>query len=291
MNEINDTFLIGGDLPVRRMGFGAMRLTGPGVWGPPEDEPNARAVLRRTVELGVQFIDTADVYGPGDNERLIREALHPYAPGLVIGTKGGLVRRGPATRANPGMSMNGTEAHIRAAVERSLRLLGVERIELYQLHRVDPATPIEETMRVFRTLRDEGKIRHIGLSEVSVDQIERARAVVEIATVQNVYSLVARLHGDVLAYCERNGIGFIPFWPLHGGALAQSQEMASIAATRRATPAQVSLAWLLRKSPNIILIPGTSSIAHLEENLAARSVALSEDDMATLEALSIPDSR
>jgi len=291
MNEINDTFLIGGDLPVRRMGFGAMRLTGPGVWGPPEDEPNARAVLRRAVELGVQFIDTADVYGPGDNERLIREALHPYAPGLVIGTKGGLVRSGPATRANPGMSMNGTEAHIRAAVESSLRLLGVERIELYQLHRVDPATPIEETMRVFRTLRDEGKIRHIGLSEVSVDQIERARAVVDIATVQNVYSLAARLHGDALAYCERNGIGFIPFWPLQGGALAQSQEMASIAATRRATPAQVSLAWLLRKSPNIILIPGTSSIAHLEENLAARSVVLSEDDMATLEALSIPDSR
>ena len=291
MNEINETFLIGGDLPVRRMGFGAMRLTGPGVWGPPDDEPNARAVLRRAVELGVQFIDTADVYGPGDNERLIREALHPYAPGLVIGTKGGLVRSGPATRANPGMSMNGTEAHIRAAVEGSLRLLGLERIELYQLHRVDPATPIEETMRVFRTLRDEGKIRHIGLSEVSVDQIKRARAVVDIATVQNVYSLGARLHGDVLSYCERNGIGFIPFWPLQGGALAQSQEMASIAATRRATPAQVSLAWLLRKSPNIILIPGTSSVAHLEENLAARSVALSEDDMATLEAMSIPDSR
>ena len=291
MNEINDTFLIGGDLPVRRMGFGAMRLTGPGVWGPPEDEPNARAVLRRAVELGVQFIDTADVYGPGDNERLIREALHPYAPGLVIGTKGGLVRSGPATRANPGMSMNGTEAHIRAAVERSLRLLEVERIDLYQLHRVDPATPIEETMRVFRTLRDEGKIRHIGLSEVSVDQIDRARDVVDIATVQNVYSLAARLHGDVLAHCERNGIGFIPFWPLHGGALAQSQEMARIAATRRATPAQVSLAWLLRKSPNIILIPGTSSVAHLEENLAARSVALSDDDMAALDALSIPDSR
>ena len=291
MNEINDTFLLGGDLPVRRMGFGAMRLTGPGVWGPPEDEPNARAVLRRAVELGVQFIDTADVYGPGDNERLIREALHPYAPGLVIGTKGGLVRSGPATRANPGMSMNGTEAHIRAAVEGSLRLLGVECIELYQLHRVDPATPIEETMRVFRMLRDEGKIRHVGLSEVSVDQIERARAVVDIATVQNVYSLVARHHGDVVTYCERNGIGFIPFWPLHGGALAQSPEMASIAAMRRATPAQVSLAWLLRKSPNIILIPGTSSIAHLEENLAARGVALSEDDMATLEALSIPDSR
>ncbi len=291
MNEINDTFLIGGDLPVHRMGFGAMRLTGPGVWGPPEDESNARAVLRRAVELGVQFIDTADVYGPGDNERLIREALHPYAPGLVIGTKGGLVRSGPATRANPGMSMNGTEAHIRAAVERSLRLLGVERIELYQLHRVDPATPIEETMRVFRTLREEGKIRHIGLSEVSVEQIERARAVVDIATVQNVYSLSARVHGDVLAYCERNDIGFIPFWPLDGGALAQSQEVASLAAARQATPAQASLAWLLRKSPNIILIPGTSSVAHLEENLAARSVVLSEDDLATLEALSIPDSR
>ena len=291
MNEINDTFLIGGELPVRRMGFGAMRLTGPGVWGPPGDEPNARAVLRRAVELGVQFVDTADVYGPGDNERLIREALHPYAPGLVIGTKGGLVRSGPATRANPGMSMNGTEAHIRAALERSLGLLGVERIDLYQLHRVDPTTPIEETMRVFRALRDEGKIRHVGLSEVSVDQIERARAVVDIATVQNVYSIATRLHADVLAYCEGNGIGFIPFWPLHGGALAQAQAIASVAAARQATPAQVSLAWLLRKSPNILLIPGTSSIAHLEENVAARGVALSEDDMATLEALSIPDLR
>jgi pyridoxine 4-dehydrogenase len=205
-----NVFHIGGDVPVRRMGFGAMQLTGPGVWGPPLDRANAQGVLRRAVELGVNFIDTADVYGPGDNERLIREALQPYAADLVIGDKAGMVRSGPATREHPGISMNGTEAHIRWAVEGSLRDLGVERIDLYQLHRVDPATPIEETLRVFRALRDEGKIRHIGLSGVSIEQIERARAVVEIATVQNVYSLAIRQHDDELAYCERNGIGFIP---------------------------------------------------------------------------------
>jgi pyridoxine 4-dehydrogenase len=283
-----DTFLIGGDLPVRRMGFGAMRLTGPGVWGPPEDAPNARAVLRRAIELGVEFIDTADVYGPGDNEQLIHDALHPYPKGLVLATKGGLVRSGPATRANPGMSMNGSEAHIRSALERSLQLLGVSCIDLYQLHRVDPATPIEETMRVFKALRDEGKIRYVGLSEVSVEQIERAQAVVEIATVQNVYSLASRQHADVLAYCERNGMGFIPFWPLNGGALAQAPAMADIAARNHATLAQVSLAWLLKKSPNVILIPGTSSIEHLEENMGARDVHLSNEDMVTLDSLTIP---
>lgn len=287
MIATTDTFHIGGDLPVRRMGYGAMRLTGPGVWGPPADEPNARAVLRRAVELGVQFIDTADVYGPGDNERLIREALHPYAKDLVIATKGGLVRSGPATRENPGMSMNGTEAHIRGALERSLELLGVPCIDLYQLHRVDPATPIEETMRVFRALRDEGKIRHVGLSEVSVEQIERARTVVDIVTVQNVYSLASRKHADVLAYCEQHDIGFIPFWPLNGGALTQSSAMADVVSRTGATTAQVALAWLLAKSPNILLIPGTSSLEHLESNIGARDVRLSEQDMSALDALSI----
>jgi pyridoxine 4-dehydrogenase len=179
-------FHIGGDLPVHRMGFGAMRLTGPGVWGPPEDEANARAVLHRAVELGIDFIDTADVYGPRCNEQLIRTALAPYPSWLVVATKGGMVRSGPATRENPGMSMNGTEAHIRNAVEGSLRDLGVERIDLYQLHRVDPETPVEESMLVFRALRDEGKIRHIGLSEVGVEEIERARSIVDIATGKNV---------------------------------------------------------------------------------------------------------
>jgi pyridoxine 4-dehydrogenase len=279
------TFSIGGTLPVYRMGFGAMRLTGPGIWGPPEDEASARGVLRRAVELGVDFIDTADVYGPDDNERLIHEALHPYPAGLVIGTKAGLIRSGPSTPENLGITMNGTEAHIRGALEGSLRKLGVDCIDLYQLHRVDPATPIEETMRVFRALRDEGKIRHVGLSEVNVEEIERARSVVEIATVQNLYNVATRKHDDVLAYCERNGIGFIPFYPLHAGALANSEAMAEIVARTGATPAQIALAWLLKKSPVTILIPGTSSIAHLEQNVAACEVELSDTDMEALERL------
>jgi pyridoxine 4-dehydrogenase len=278
-------FRIGGDMPVRRMGFGAMQLTGPGVWGPPTDPAHAQSVLRRAVELGVDFIDTADVYGPGDNEKLIREALHPYPANLVIGTKAGLVRRGPATREAPGISMNGTPAHIRSAVEGSLRDLGVERIDLYQLHRVDPATPIEETVSVFKDLRDEGKIRHIGLSEVGVEEIERARAVVEIATVQNLYNLAIRKHAEVLTYCERHGIGFMPFWPLHIEALARSETLALIAEQAAATPSQVALAWLLNRSSVTILIPGTSSLAHLEENIAARDIELSEAQMQALDRL------
>ncbi len=281
-----DEFHIGGDMPVRRMGFGAMQLTGPGVWGPPIDRANALAVLRRAAERGVTFIDTADVYGPGDNERLIREALHPYPATLIIGTKGGMVRSGPATRENPGISMNGTEAHIRRAVEGSLRDLGVERIDLYQLHRIDPDTPIETTMGVFRALRDEGKIRHIGLSGVTVEQIDRARSVVEIATVQNVYSLAIRRHDDELAYCERNGIGFIPFWPLHLEQLAGSPVLARIAKEAAATVSQVALAWLLQTSAVTILIPGTSSVTHLEENLAAREVVLSDAHLRELGQLS-----
>jgi aryl-alcohol dehydrogenase-like predicted oxidoreductase len=278
-------FHIGGDMPVRRMGFGAMQLTGPGVWGPPQDPETAQAVLRRVVELGVNFIDTADVYGPRDNERLIRAALQPYPAGLVIATKGGLVRGGPATRENPGISMNGTEAHIRQAVDGSLRELGVERIDLYQLHRVDPATPIEETLAVFRALRDEGKIRHVGLSQVGVAEIERARAVVEIATVQNICNLAVRTYADVLAYCEANAIGFIPFWPLHLDALATSDVLAGIAGEAGATTSQVALAWLLRTSAATILIPGTSSLAHLEENIAARDVELTDAQMQALDRL------
>jgi aryl-alcohol dehydrogenase-like predicted oxidoreductase len=279
------TFHIGGDLAVHRMGFGAMQLTGPGVWGPPEDEDNARAVLRRAVELGINFIDTADVYGPDDNERLIREALHPYVSGLVVATKAGLVRSGPATRENPGISMNGSEEHIRRSVDGSLRKLGVERIDLYQLHRIDPSIPVEETMRVFRDLRDAGKIRHIGLSEVGVEDIERARSVVEIATVQNVYNLGVRKHEDVLTYCEKNRIGFIPFWPLHSGALTKSDKVIDIVARTGATPAQVALAWLLKKSPAILLIPGTSSIEHLEQNVGACHVELNAMDMKVLNGL------
>jgi pyridoxine 4-dehydrogenase len=291
MSEItyDGTFHIGGDLPIRRMGFGAMQLTGPGVWGLPKDRPGAEAVLRRATELGVNFIDTADVYGPGDNERLIRETLHPYRAGLVIGSKAGMVRSGPATRENPGISLDGSEAHIRTALEGSLRDLGVDCIDLYQLHRVDPAIPVEETMRVFRALRDEGKIRHIGLSGVSVEQIERAREVVDIATVQNVYSLAIRRHDGELAYCERNGIGFIAFWPLHLEHLAGSEILARIAIEAAATPSQVALAWLLQKSAVTILIPGTSSIAHLEENLAGRQIKLSDVQMRQLNELGATD--
>jgi aryl-alcohol dehydrogenase-like predicted oxidoreductase len=276
---------IGGDLPVCRMGFGAMQLTGPGVWGPPHDEDNARAILRRAMDLGVNFIDTADVYGPGDNERIIADALWPYRESVVVGTKAGLVRSGPATRENPGISMNGSADHIRASIEGSLRRLRLECIDLYQLHRVDPNVSIEETMSVFRALRDEGKIRHIGLSEVDIDQIKRARSVVEVATVQNIYNLSVRKHSDVLSYCEENGIAFVPFWPLHSGDLAKSQAVQNVASRLDATTAQVALAWLLQKSPSVILIPGTSSVKHLEQNVKALDVQLSATDIEALEKM------
>jgi pyridoxine 4-dehydrogenase len=281
-------FRIGGSLPVHRLGFGSMQLAGPGVWGPPKDEQEARAVLRRAISLGVDFIDTADVYGPDVCEQLIRDALSPYPKNLCIGTKVGLVRSGPATRENPGISMNASEAHIRKGVERSLRNLGIEHIDLYQLHRIDPSRPIEDTMGIFKSLRDEGKIRHIGLSEVSVRDIERARSVVEISTVQNVYNLVTRKHDDVLAYCEKHKIGFIAFWPLHSGGLLKSDTVARIATRTGATAAQIALAWLLMKSPAILLIPGTSSLDHLEQNLDAGHVVLSEEDMAILDRLGAP---
>lgn len=284
--EKSGTFRIGGTLAVHRMGFGAMQLTGPGVWGPPKDMPAARAVLRRAIELGVDFIDTADVYGPDDNEKLICEALWPYKPGLVIATKGGLIRTEPATPTRVPMSMNGSAAHIRAQLEGSLRKLKLDCIDLYQLHRIDPEIPVEKTMETFRALRDEGKLRHVGLSGVSVAEIERARSVVEIATVQNLYNLAMRRDDDVLAYCERHGIGFIPYFPLKNGALASSPELTSIAKRTGATPAQVALAWLLKKSPVMLLIAGTSSMAHLEENVGACQVELTAADMATLEAIS-----
>ena len=279
-------FRIGGELPVCRLGFGAMRLTGPGVWGPPTDVPAAQSVLRRAVELGINFIDTADVYGPGDNERLIRDTLTPYPERLVIATKGGLVRSGPATAQNAGMGTDNSEAHLRHAVDGSLRNLGVERIDLYQLHRVDPAVPIEETMGVLAQLREEGKIRYIGLSEVDVDHIERARSVVEIATVQNLYNLAQRKHDDVVDYCARHGIGFIPFYPLKIGDLADSEALKSLAAREKVTPALIVLAWLFQRSPTVIPIPGTSSLEHLQENAKACHVTFTARDMETLDLLS-----
>lgn len=277
-------FLIGGELRVQRLGFGAMRLTGKGVWGPPEDMPAAQAVLRRVVELGINFIDTAGSYGPGDNERLIRDTLRPYPAGLVIGTKGGMRKTGPSTPENWRIELDASEPFLRQGVEGSLRDLGVERIDLYQLHRIDPKIPVEDTMGVLARLRDEGKIRHVGLSAVSVEQIERARTVIDIATVQNEYNLASRKHEDVLTFCERHEIGFIPFYPQQIGTLAETETLKAIAARENATPALVSLAWLLRRSPVMIAIPGTSSLAHLEENVSACRITLSHDDMAALEA-------
>jgi aryl-alcohol dehydrogenase-like predicted oxidoreductase len=278
-------FLIGGDLLVSRFGFGAMRLTGPGVWGPPEYVPAAQAVLRRVVELGINFIDTAGAYGPGDNERLIRDTLLPYPAGLVIGTKGGMRKTGPSTPSDWGIELDASEPFLRQGVEGSLRDLGVERIDLYQLHRIDPKIPVEETMGVLSRLREEGKIAHIGLSEVGIDEIERARSVVDISTVQNEFNLANRKHEAVVGFCERNGIGFIPFYPQKLGTLSESGALRAIAAREGVTPALVALAWLLKRSPAMIVIPGTTSRAHLEENVGAVDVELSSEDMTLLDGL------
>ncbi len=286
--NILSEFRIGGTLPVRRFGFGAMRLTGPGVWGPPADLAAAQGLLRRVVDLGIDFIDTADVYGPGDNERLIRDTLAPYPDRAVIATKGGMVRSGPATPQNSGMGIDNSERHLRQAVEGSLRDLGLECIDLYQLHRADPAIPIEETMGVLTRFREEGKIRYIGLSEVGVDQIERARSVTAIATVQNLYNLAQRKHDDVVDYCGRHGIGFIPFYPLKIGDLADAEVVKSLALREETTPALIGLAWLFQRSPVIIPIPGTSSLHHLEENLGACRIKLSPRDVEALDSLSLP---
>ncbi|MGI5166154.1 aldo/keto reductase [Spirillospora sp. CA-253888] len=272
------TFEIGGDLPVRRLGFGAMRITGPGTWGEPQDRDEALRVLRRAVELGVTFIDTADSYGPSVSEELIAEALSPYPADLVIATKGGFTRQGPNAWAAVGRP-----EYLRQCVEMSLRRLGLERIDLYQLHRIDPQVPLEEQLGVLRDMRDEGKIRHIGLSEVSVAEIEAARAIVPIVTVQNLYNLTERRSQDVLEHCEREGIGFIPWFPLAVGRLAAPDGVLAKAAERHgSSPAQLALAWLLHRSPVMLPIPGTSKVAHLEDNVAAAGIALSGDEVAEL---------
>jgi pyridoxine 4-dehydrogenase len=271
------TFALDG-LTVNRMGFGAMRLTGKGVWGEPEDPEEARAVLRRAVELGVNFIDTADSYGPYVSERLIGETLYPYPEDLVVATKGGFVRPGPGQ-----WETDGRPEHLREACEGSLKRLKLERIDLYQLHRIDPKVPSEEQLGVLAELREEGKIRHVGLSEVGVEEIEQAREIVPIVTVQNRYNLTDRGSEDVLDFCEREGIGFIPYYPLATGHLARpGGPLDEIAARYDATPGQVALAWLLAKSPVMLLIPGTSSVEHLEENVAAAGLRLSDEELATL---------
>ena len=265
---------LGDDLHVaNRLGFGAMRLTGPGIWGEPDDPDQARAVLRRALELGVTLIDTADSYGPEVSERLIGEALYPYPEGLIIATKAGFERSGPGR-----WHVNGRPEHLRAACEGSLRRLRIERIDLYQLHRIDRNVPLEDQLGALADLQREGKIRHIGLSEVSVGQIRRVREAVEIVSVQNHYNLADRRAEDVLDVCEDEGLGFIPWFPLAAGDLSEPGGLLDRAARALdATPSQVALAWLLRRSPVMLPIPGTGSVAHLEENMAAASLELPDD--------------
>jgi aryl-alcohol dehydrogenase-like predicted oxidoreductase len=278
------TFLIGGDLPVHRLGYGTMRLVGEGAWGEPADPAIAHRVLRRAVELGVTLIDTADAYGPEIAEHLIAEALHPYATGLVIATKGGITRQGPAKTEYVGRA-----GYLIQCVEMSLRRLKLERIDLYQLHRIDPRTPLEESLGALKRMQEQGKIRHIGLSEVSPAEIEEASKIVKVVTVQNRYSLGDRRHEETLKYCERAGIGFLPWYPMAGGKMLKPehpsvQTLAQIAARHGASLAQLSIAWLLQRSPVMLPIPGTSQIAHLEENVAAAALKLSAEDWAQVEA-------
>jgi pyridoxine 4-dehydrogenase len=265
---------LGDDLHVaNRLGFGAMRLTGPGIWGEPDDPDQARAVLRRALELGMTLIDTADSYGPEVSERLIGEALYPYPEGLIIATKAGFERSGPGQ-----WHVNGRPEHLRAACEGSLRRLRIERIDLYQLHRIDRNVPLDDQLGALADLQREGKIRHIGLSEVSVGQIRRVREAVEIVSVQNHYNLADRRAEDVLDVCEDEGLGFIPWFPLAAGDLAEpGGPLDRAARALDATPSQVALAWLLRRSPVMLPIPGTGSVAHLEENMAAASLELPDD--------------
>lgn len=270
--------LVLGDRPVRRLGFGAMRITGEGVWGPPPDRDAAVALLRRVVDLGVTLIDTADSYGPHVSEELIREALHPYPADLVIATKGGLERSGPGQ-----WHRNGRPEHLRAACEGSLARLGVDSIDVYQLHAPDPQVPFAESVGTLADLRAEGKIRHVGLSSVSVAQLEEAQEVVEVVSVQNRYHLTDRAHQPVLEACAAAGLGFIPWFPQGAGALVSGDgPLAQVAAKHDATPAQVALAWLLALDRVVLPIPGTSSVAHLEENVAAARLRLDEHDLARL---------
>ena len=273
------SFSLGGDLPVTRLGYGAMRIVGKGVWGPPADEDTAIAVLRRAVELGVDLIDTADSYGPYLSEDLIRKALHPY-DGVLIATKGGLTRSGPEV-----WEQVGRPEYLRQCVEMSLRRLDVEQIGLYQLHRFDAKVPVEESLGALKELQDAGKIKHIGVSEVTVAEIEQARKVIDVVSVQNLYNLGNRQSEEVLTYCETEGIGFMPWFPVAAGELAKPGGILDeIAAEHHATHAQLALAWLLRRSPVMLPIPGTGSVAHLEENCAAAQVELTDAEYDALTA-------
>jgi aryl-alcohol dehydrogenase-like predicted oxidoreductase len=275
------TFDLGGDLTVNRLGYGTMQLTGEGVWGDPKDPAAAVAVLKRAVELGVNFIDTADSYGPDVAEPLIAKALKPYADDLVIATKAGLTRTGPGV-----WPPLGRPEYLRQQVEMSLRILGLERIDLMQLHRVDPQVPLEDQVGEFKLLQDEGKIRHIGLSEVSVEQLKAAQKVAEILSVQNLFNLTNRSSEALLDYATENGIAFIPWFPLATGSLTgPDSPLTELAAQHRATPAQLALAWLLKRSPVMLPIPGTSSVDHLEDNMASAAIELTDDEFAALSAV------
>jgi aryl-alcohol dehydrogenase-like predicted oxidoreductase len=271
-------FLIGNDLRVTRLGFGSMRITGNGIWGEPADRAEAVRVLRRAVELGVNFIDTADSYGPEVSEAIIAEALRPYPADLVIATKGGFDRPGPNQWIE-----NGTPQHLKSACEGSLRRLRLDRIDLYQLHRIDPKVPVEDQLGALKELQTQGKIKYIGLSEVSVGQIEHARTIVPVVSVQNRYSIADRGSEDVLEYCEKERMGFIPWFPLAAGRVSGAAgPVGRVAARIKASPAQVALAWLLARSPVMLPIPGTSKVAHLEENVAAAGLKIDENKMHDL---------
>jgi len=274
------TFTIGNELTVNRMGYGAMRITGKGIWGPPKDEATAIKVLRRAVELGVNFIDTADSYGPHVSEELIAEALFPYPADLVIGTKGGLLRTGPDA-----WPINAKPDHLRKALEGSLKRLKLDQIDLYQLHRIDPIVPAEQSFEFLQRAQEEGLIRHVGLSEVDVDVIKKAQEYFEVVSVQNMYSVDNRKWEHVLQYCKAHQIAFIPWFPLNAGNVASQDKLKQIADKHNATVHQVALSWLLNHSDNILLIPGTSSVKHLEENMEAVNIDLTDDDVNILNSI------
>jgi pyridoxine 4-dehydrogenase len=274
------TFTIGGDLTVNRLGYGAMRITGKGIWGPPQDHDESIRVLKRAVELGVNFIDTADSYGPNVSEELIAEALHPYKQGLVIATKGGLLRTGPDE-----WPIDASPKHLEEVLRGSLKRLKLDQLDLYQLHRVDPKVPFEDTLKFLQKAQQEGLIKHVGLSEVDVDQIKKAREYVEIVSVQNMYSVDNRKWEPVLDYTREQNMAFIPWFPLSGGNAEALAALDSVAKKHEATPQQIALSWLLHHSPNILLIPGTSKVKHLEENMKTADIQLSKEDMAALDKI------
>lgn len=274
------TFTIGGDLSINRLGYGAMRITGKGIWGPPQDHDESIRVLRAAVELGVNFIDTADSYGPNVSEELIAEALHPYKPGVVIATKGGLLRTGPDQ-----WPIDASPKHLEDVLHGSLKRLKLEQIDLYQLHRIDPNVPFEQTLEFLQKAQQQGLIKHIGLSEVDVDQIKKAQEYVEVVAVQNMYSVDNRKWEAELNYTREQNIAFIPWFPLAGGNTQALALLDHVARQHQATPQQIALSWLLHHSPNILLIPGTSKVAHLEENMKTADIQLSAEDMTALDKI------